>query len=252
MRTFERTWEFQMTVQNRACTRSEPFPWGTAIFNMDVPRVYDQNLLRVERGFDELSVAALEQEAERLQGPAGLLHRKVVLPDEDAGERLSRAFAERSWRRARHVVMAHRGAAPGEPLHPVRETRAPALRDARRRAFARDLGSSAATQVTAALELVARVVASSRAFVVESRGEVMSWCMLYEEGGVGEIDDVVTAVEHRRRGYGRAVVEAATRASLAAGNELTFLVADDDDWPKDLYERLGFEPIGRRYEFTRI
>jgi hypothetical protein len=41
------------------------------------------------------------------------------------------------------------------------------------------------------------------------------------------------------------------RASVADGNRTTFLVADDEDWPKELYARLGFEPIGRRYEFTR-
>src|SRR5436309_1584776 len=56
----------------------------------------------------------------------------------------------------------------------------------------------------------------------------------------------------RRRGYARAVVSAATRASLEARNEITFLVADDEDWPKDLYASLGYEPIGRRFEFTRL
>jgi predicted GNAT family acetyltransferase len=86
---------------------------------------------------------------------------------------------------------------------------------------------------------------------VEADGEVASWCMLYEEAGIGQIDDVVTAREHRRRGYGRAVVEAATRASLESGNQLTFLVADDEDWPKEMYARLGYEPLGCRYEFTR-
>jgi hypothetical protein len=28
-------------------------------------------------------------------------------------------------------------------------------------------------------------------------------------------------------------------------------VADDDDWPKELYQRLGYARIGGRYEFTR-
>jgi hypothetical protein len=47
------------------------------------------------------------------------------------------------------------------------------------------------------------------------------------------------------------VVLAALQASLDSGNDLTFLVADDDDWPKNLYAEIGFEPVGRRYEFTR-
>ena len=113
-----------------------------------------------------------------------------------------------------------------------------------------ELGRIAADQVATSLDLIARVV-PSRAFTVEAGGEPVSWCALYEEDGIGQIDDVVTAPVYRRRGFGRAVVEVATRASLAAGNRITFLVADDDDWPKELYARIGYEAIGRRFEFTR-
>ena len=28
-------------------------------------------------------------------------------------------------------------------------------------------------------------------------------------------------------------------------------VADDEDWPKEMYGQLGFDALGRRYEFTR-
>jgi hypothetical protein len=42
------------------------------------------------------------------------------------------------------------------------------------------------------------------------------------------------------------------RHSVESGDELTFLVADERDWPKDWYARRGFEPIGRRYELLRI
>jgi ribosomal protein S18 acetylase RimI-like enzyme len=82
-------------------------------------------------------------------------------------------------------------------------------------------------------------------------GVAASWCVLYEEDGIGQIDDVVTLGRHRRQGYGKAVVQAALGASIENGNEMTFLVADDDDWPKKMYAGLGFEPLGRRFEFTR-
>jgi hypothetical protein len=39
--------------------------------------------------------------------------------------------------------------------------------------------------------------------------------------------------------------------SHAAGNDLTFLVADADDWPQRLYEKLGFETVGRDARFLR-
>ena len=217
-----------------------------------MPRVHDQNLLRMERGFDSASARQLAAEADRVQRPAGLSHRKVLVPDEAAGERLSPGFAELSWRRARHVVMTHQGAAPDAPAHPVREVESPALRIARTRANERDLGSGAAAQVAASLDLIASVVARSRCFAVENDGEFVSWCALYEENGIGQVDEVVTAGPYRRRGYARSVVSAATRASLESGNEITFLVADDEDWPKEFYSRLGYEAIGRRFEFTRL
>jgi hypothetical protein len=28
-----------------------------------------------------------------------------------------------------------------------------------------------------------------------------------------------------------------------------FLVADDDDWPKEMYAKLGFEEAGRTFQF---
>jgi hypothetical protein len=48
------------------------------------------------------------------------------------------------------------------------------------------------------------------------------------------------------------VTAAATRAALAGDAELTFIVADEDDWPKDLYARLGFVPLGRLGVYLRL
>jgi len=247
----DQTWAFEVAIQDRCSERIVPFEWGSALFRLDMPRVHDQNLLRLERGFDSVSPHELAVEADRVQRPAGLSHRKLVVPDEVAGRRLSPGFAELTWRRARHLVMAQRGSAPDPPLHEVREVAPADLRVPRTRAFENDLGTGAASQVAASLELIASVV-PARAFAVEADGELVSWCALYEENGIGQIDDVVTAGAYRQRGYARAAVSAATRASLESGNKITFLVADDEDWPKELYAKLGFEPLGRRYEFTRL
>jgi ribosomal protein S18 acetylase RimI-like enzyme len=243
-------WAFEITLQDRCAARIEAFDYGSALFRPDLPRVYDENFLRLERGFGELDARDLAAVADRLQGAAGLAHRKAIVPDEAAGQRLSRGFSRLRWRRSVLLTMGHDGEPVSEPAHEVVEPDPSALTDARVRAFADDLGSGAAAQVAGHLELVASVV-DSRAFAVVLDGETVSWCVLYSEDGVGQIDDVVTAMAHRRKGYARSVVQAAVRASQAAGNEFTFLVADDDDWPKEMYARLGFEPLGRRYEFTR-
>jgi len=65
------------------------------------------------------------------------------------------------------------------------------------------------------------------------------------------VEDVATLEEHRGQGYASAVVMRAVREAQAAGADLIFLVADDEDWPKELYERLGFEIVGRSYKFIR-
>jgi hypothetical protein len=38
-------------------------------------------------------------------------------------------------------------------------------------------------------------------------------------------------------------------ASREDEHDLTFLLAEEDDWPKELYRRLGFEPVGRIWDF---
>jgi len=34
--------------------------------------------------------------------------------------------------------------------------------------------------------------------------------------------------------------------------DLIWIAADEHDWPKELYFKLGFRPIGRIHSFTRV
>ena len=61
---------------------------------------------------------------------------------------------------------------------------------------------------------------------------------------------MLTLERFRNRGLARATVMRALAASRAAGHDLTFLIADRDDWPKELYAKLGFDEIGRIWEFV--
>jgi hypothetical protein len=47
------------------------------------------------------------------------------------------------------------------------------------------------------------------------------------------------------------VILRAVEEALTAGHGFIFLQADDADWPKELYARLGFEGIGRTWSFLR-
>ena len=54
----------------------------------------------------------------------------------------------------------------------------------------------------------------------------------------------------RNRGHASAVVLRAAGEARAAGADLVFLWCDANDWPKELYRRLGFDEIGRYVKFT--
>jgi predicted GNAT family acetyltransferase len=89
----------------------------------------------------------------------------------------------------------------------------------------------------------------TRFFAGYVNGEIGSYCELYHEPDIGQIEDVFTLDRFRKRGLARATVTRALEASREAGHELTFLIADRDDWPKELYAKLGFDEIGCIWEF---
>ncbi|MGZ8571831.1 MAG: GNAT family N-acetyltransferase, partial [Actinomycetota bacterium] len=63
---------------------------------------------------------------------------------------------------------------------------------------------------------------------------------------------VNTLEEARGRGLARAVVLAAADEARGQGADPVFLIADAADWPKELYGKLGFDPAGAFWQFTRV
>ncbi len=78
-------------------------------------------------------------------------------------------------------------------------------------------------------------------------------CRLYTDGSLAQIDEVGTVEERRGRGHATAAVLAAARTPPArTGRDPVFLLTDAADWPQQLYRRLGFDEIGRVYEFLKL
>jgi predicted GNAT family acetyltransferase len=63
------------------------------------------------------------------------------------------------------------------------------------------------------------------------------------------VEDVYTVPDARERGYARTLVTHATAIARSERKGLTFIIADDDDWPKNLYSRIGFERVGQMRVF---
>jgi len=135
----------------------------------------------------------------------------------------------------------------------VREVDADALREPRAeqlRAYEWAADDEVLAQLHEAKQLFAQRV-ETRFFAVFEEERVVSWSDLYLAGDTAQIEDVGTLEGHRGRGYARAIVQRAADGARDAGAELVFLVADDEDWPKELYRKLGFDELGLVYEFLR-
>jgi len=89
-----------------------------------------------------------------------------------------------------------------------------------------------------------------RYFAARSEGRIASYCELFSDGKTGQIESVMTLEPFRGRGLATGVLARALAESRAA-HDLTFLVADSDDWPKELYRKLGFEGRGSIWDFLR-
>lgn len=96
-----------------------------------------------------------------------------------------------------------------------------------------------------------RVRQARRLGVRDPEDRLAAITMLFSAGGVAQVEDVYTIPEARGGGYGRALVTRAIDLAAAGDHALTFIVADDNDWPKQLYRKLGFEPAGRTWLFHR-
>jgi predicted GNAT family acetyltransferase len=93
--------------------------------------------------------------------------------------------------------------------------------------------------------------ANSRIFGIVEDGEVVSSAQLFSDGGTAQVEDVATLPAYRGRGHAKALVTRAVEEAVAGNHEFIFLVAEGDDWPKKLYNRLGFAEVGSRFAFLK-
>jgi ribosomal protein S18 acetylase RimI-like enzyme len=237
--------------EDASSTRIERSRFGTALFNDDFPSYIDGNLLWVDQRADA-TAGQLVAETDRLYDT--FAHRAIVVPDEAAGSRLAATFRGDGWEVDRLVYMVRRRNADQESVLEVEECSFdevyPLMLEANLHGHGRM--TRAAAEANAAVRRAFVDLTGARFFVARIDGVLAGFCELYVHDGVAEIDDVHTLQRFRRRGIARGVVDHAVRlAAREAGADLIFLIADDADWPKELYAKLGFDPLGRFWQFTR-
>jgi ribosomal protein S18 acetylase RimI-like enzyme len=226
-------------------------PFGVAVLEPELPRRHDSNYLLAERVPLGAGAPELAAEADRLLGGAGLAHRAVFTFDEALGTRLEPEFRELGWNVRRHIWMAQlREPERSADLSVVEEVDQAELRPGRTAEILRyPWGTEEVAKQLLDAKLLVAERATTRFFGVRVDGEIVSWADLYVAQGVGQVEDVATREQHRGKGYATAVVLRAAAEARADGADLVFLVADEDDWPKELYKRLGFDTLGRLTKF---
>jgi ribosomal protein S18 acetylase RimI-like enzyme len=252
MSDFERCVDFVHGMTARAATNTVPSPYGFAYLALDVPNVWSRNYLLATENLSGVTAEDLAGETERIMGAAGLAHRKVELVDAEVGDRLSDGFRKLGWNQECDVIMV----AAREPDRDVdtslvEEVTVDDLAPAWTGGWTIDpaVDSDAVVRQLVENKRALSKVVETRFFAARVDGEVASYCELYSDGSTAQIENVLTLERFRNKGLARATVSHA-RAE-ARGHDLIFLIADRDDWPKKLYAKLGFDEVGRIWEFVR-
>ncbi|MDQ6777973.1 MAG: retroviral-like aspartic protease family protein [Actinomycetota bacterium] len=247
---------FDRSLRTRGARRTVVLAEGVVILHDDLRDVYHLNSVTLDaplpRGLDAEGIVGL---AERWLGH--LRHRHVVLDDAAAAEAVAAHFTRAGWSMQRTLFMALRE----EPNRPARSGVAREIDVATLRALELRLakedpplgaGPAFAPRLVAAMDVL-RDATCARGFAAGHNGALASACTLFLEhggGGTALVDNVGTLRAQRRRGLARAAVAAAIDLARAEGCDPIVIPADFDDWPKELYARMGFVPLGVQVSFT--
>jgi ribosomal protein S18 acetylase RimI-like enzyme len=227
------------------CDVIEPWAHGTVVRATRHPTYYDFNSVRVEED-PAMGVDALVAFAD--EALAGLEHRRVDIDLIDVAKPLRPGFEAKGWKAIRLLWMRHETPPPPGSDIAVREVPYDAIHDLRVAWHEEE----SPDQDGSAYLAQAREVALSRevrVLAVHEAGAPIAFAQLEQDGAAAEITQVYVHPRYRGGGCGTAM----TRAAIEAAGDVRdlWIVADDDDRPKELYARLGFRPAWTSMELTR-
>ncbi len=232
----------------RTADAVRPIEAGIVLSTPSLPAVWAINQLRVAASltFDELVDLAGDE-------LSGFDYHHIVVEHQARGPGLEDAFRAASWTVERDLVMALSGPAD-------RQTDASIVVDGgedevlelMRRWYGEGAPAPSETeQLVAYGRREARALRDRLLGVRSGDGRLVAISRLRSDGATAQVEDVYTTPEARGRGFASAIVSRAVALARDAGHDQVFIVADDNDWPKLLYERLGFRGVGNLWQFHR-
>jgi GNAT superfamily N-acetyltransferase len=179
---------------------------------------------------------------------AGLAHRRIDFEPAEAGDALRAGFEDRGWEADRVLWMRY-GAdrPPPAPEVVVEEVPYDAVRDLRL-AWHREDPDREHVDLLLSHAREVSLARGARVFTAVVAASPAAFAQLERHGAAAEIVEIFVDTQHRGQGLGTAV----TRAAITAADvEDLWLCADDEDWPKRFYVRVGFRPVSTILQFLR-
>lgn len=248
----DRLLDFELALDRRSNEEVVDYEWGQAFLSPALPLAWDANWALAERaGMTSAEVVAAAEES-----LGAYEHRAVAIRDEGEGERLAPEIERLpGWEVERNLYMLLREDEEVEASGDVLETPLAGCEDLRRELIRGEFPTDTANLEETAdqlLEMGRRTgeAGGDRWFVAPAANPAAACCLL-SAGDIGQVEDVGTLAGARGQGLAKAVIRAAIAASREAGHRHTFIVADADDWPRLLYEKLGFQRCGVLHVFRR-
>ncbi|MHA6764273.1 GNAT family N-acetyltransferase [Streptacidiphilus sp. PAMC 29251] len=243
---------FRASFARRQADVVTEIPGGVVVLDQKYAASHVDNLLVIEGPTTPADLPALADAA-----LGHLPHRRITVLDDAVGTACAAALTAAGYAHETELVMSHTGpaaatAVPGQPAQTVSlaDLRPALLRQLRiwmpqaEDAVIDQLADRRTARLHGAEQV--RFLA-----VRDENGTVGSWADVYLDAsqGIAQIEEIVTADAHLRRGYADTTL--ATALQHAADCGLVFLIADPDDWPHTWYTRRGFAAIGHSHVFTR-
>jgi GNAT superfamily N-acetyltransferase len=229
------------------CDVIEPWEHGYVLLATKYPNYWNYNVVQVA-GNPGLSAAELIEVAD--DKLARFEHRRVDFLDAEAADAVRSDFEAAGWQTSRLVYMVHSGSLPPGETLPVEEVDYDAVVDLRREWNVEDWPTVDQEDHIP----VAKEVAMTRGVKVIAsleEGEPVGFAQVEYIDRDAEVTQVFVSAKHRGSGRGTAITRAAIESALDDVGDL-FIIADDEDRPKELYKRLGFQPVWVTAEFTRL
>jgi ribosomal protein S18 acetylase RimI-like enzyme len=233
--------EFRDQLAKGEATSVATVTGGHAVLNADYPASYQHNRLVLH---EPVTFDLARAEADRVLGGAGLTHRRIDWVGEPPA-----LLDQPEWQLDRSVFLhlpeqVALTESVGAPVDLVEVLPFEDLRESILDGWLPDMTAAVAEQLTDRSRATAK--ACDLTFhVVRVDDRTAAHCelrMLHLADGTkaAQVENVVTKPAHRGNGYAKAVTAHAATSARAAGAELVWLEADRDDWPRNLYSRMGF------------